>query len=437
MLWSRRTGLLSGGFVLALAGALGGWYVYSTRPGRLLSAGQAALAQGDLDRAEELAERLEQKGHVLEARLLHGSALVRQGQAHSARAEDGAADPREQAAEKAHADAAFREALRELSSIRADDPVAAEGTVLAAECLARLGERRLAAEVLNALVQRLPDHREAHRWLAAVYMDLNAPLDATTHLREWARLDREEGRPCRWLGFFYKDYNRPAQAIEAYREALRRRLDPALRAEVSRELAEVLIAAQADYQAALAALDECPQPAAGSPECLVLRADCLWNLGQQDEAVRVVDAALSANPSLVAALLLRARIHLAADQPPEAIPHLERALRIDPSDLKCRQHLMEAYRQTGDAPRAEQQRQLLEESKDCRSQLSKLHEQALQAPWDDSVRYQIALLCLKLNHPREARTWLQAALASNPRNASARQALDKLAGTPCSLAPSR
>ena len=80
-----------------------------------------------------------------------------------------------------------------------------EATVRAAECLLQLGARRFATEALTDLVERRPDVIEAHRWLAATYIDLNAPDRALPHLRAWGRLEPTDGRPYRWIGFFIRD----------------------------------------------------------------------------------------------------------------------------------------------------------------------------------------------------------------------------------------
>ena len=52
--------------------------------------------------------------------------------------------------------------------------------------------------------------------------------------------------------------------------------------------------------------------------------------------------------------------------------------------------------------------------------------EATGRPWDDRVRYDIAALCLKINRVVEARMWLTAALACNPDNTQAREALRQL-----------
>src|SRR5205807_1502079 len=116
--------------------------------------------------------------------------------------------------------------------------------------------------------------------------------------------------------------------------------------------------------------------------------------------------------------------------PQGALPLLEKAVRLDPSDLKTSQHLTQAYRLMDDRAKAEQQEQRLKESQLDWERLTKLHEQASAQPWDDGVRCQIAELCLKLGRMPEARTWVQAALASNPASRQAQVLRDQLAAGP-------
>src|SRR5207249_10360104 len=66
------------------------------------------------------------------------------------------------------------EAVGEFTQVLDDDPWGAEATILASECLVRLGDYGLAALALNALVDRQPDNFDAHRYLAAIYFDVNA-----------------------------------------------------------------------------------------------------------------------------------------------------------------------------------------------------------------------------------------------------------------------
>jgi len=406
MATSSRYKMVCLGLLVAVLAAAGIAYrVYTTGAGYLLERGRSALERNDWNQADRCLELLEQRGYREPAHLLRGEVWLYKGRLAP---ETTVGDPQS----ASPAQQMFHLALGELAQIKEEGPLAVQGTVLGAECLARLGERPFAAEVLNAVVKRDPDHKEAHRWLAAIYIDLHSAHQAIAHLREWARLDPRSGRPYRWIGWFLsKDFAKHhKEAIEAYREACRRDLEPALRAEVVKELAETLVDGPADYQAALDTLDQCPETLV-QPEMLTLRAQCLWSLAKQAEAIPLLESVLRANPELPQALQLRARMFLSDGQPKAALPLLETALRVDAHDHVSRQLAMEAYRQVGDNARAEQQRQLMEETRSIKDRLTELHDYAVRHPWDVKVRHQLAALCLKLNCQAEAHMWRRAASA--------------------------
>jgi tetratricopeptide (TPR) repeat protein len=394
-----------------LAGGAMAYYLHTSRPGYLLARGRAALGRGDLAEALRSAEALERHGHAHHARLLRGEAWLVEGRA----APEGAAD--------------LQRAVRELGRISDDGPLAEEAAVLAGECLVRLGQQRVAADVLAAVVRRQPDCREAHRWLAAVYIDLNSRKEAIHHLREWARLAPDDGRPYRWIGMFYKDYTQQqGAAIAAYREALARSLPPDDQGTVRRELAEALLDAQADFQGALDVLDGCPEPLRESAEVRTLRAEALWGLGRRDEAAAVADGVLRTAPDYPRAVGLRGRMYLATDEPGRARPLFEKAVALDPYDLGSRQHLIAVCDRLNDPAAVAEQRRRLEEARDFWKRLTQLYRTAEDRPWDGQVRYEIALLCLKANRKAQAQTMLRAALACDPDHPEARRLLDQQLG---------
>jgi tetratricopeptide (TPR) repeat protein len=398
--------------LVPLVGGVVAYHRYTTRPGYLLAQGRAALGRGDLAEVWRSAEALERHGHGHHARLLRGEACLVEGRA---AAHSGAAD--------------LRRAVWELGRINDDGPLAEEAAVLAGECLVRLGEQRGAADVLAAVVRRQPDCREAHRWLAAVYIDLNSRTEAVHHLREWARLAPDDGRPYRWIGMFYRDYTQQqGAAITAYSEALKRSLDPDDQGAVRRELAEALLDAQADFQGALDVLDGCPQPLRESVEVRTLRAEALWGLGRRDEAADVADGVLRTAPDYSRAVGLRGRMYLATDEPNRARPLFEKAVGLDPYDLGSRQHLIAVCDRLNDPAAVAEQRRRLEEARDFWKHLTNLYRTAEDRPWDAQVRYEIAVLCLKANRKAQAQTMLRAALASDPGHREARRLLEEMLG---------
>ncbi len=427
--FSRLKLLMGFGAAWLAVGAGVFWYHRTSTP-QLLHRGLTALEQGDLQTAERLATRLEERGSHHYSQLLRGQIGVQQGRQLLEASADGLPAPQRQRLQSQTQDA-FRWALKHLTRVQDEDRVGTLGTVLAAECLVRLEEFGLAADALHRVVQRHPDQKEAHRLLAAIHIDLNAPFQAIKHLQEWGRLDPSDGRPYRWIGFFYRSYtfNNWEEAVAAYREACRRQLTPTVRAEVLGELAETLIDGLAAYQAALEVLDQGAAVFAESPEVLTLKAECYWGLGQPARTAQLLERALRAQPDLFRALLLRAKVALAEKNPQAALPLLEQAVQLNPHDLASRQYLMQTCRLVGDFTGAEHHQRRLEESTGYKEQLTHLHGEADRNPWDDQVRYQLAELCLKVNRPVEARQWLQAALACNRGNQAARALLAQLAAT--------
>jgi tetratricopeptide (TPR) repeat protein len=200
---SRRTIILGILSAALLCGGVG-YRVYTSRASYLLRQGQRALASDRWDEAETLAADLEAHGYLRHAHLLRGEAWVRKGRFLPTETGPAGAPGRAAVQRRPQALAAMRRALAELEPVRDDGTLGTDAAVLAAECLIRLGEGRRAVPLLTAVVERRPDHMEAHRWLAAVYMDMNSPEEAVAEFREWGRLDPQDGRPYRWVGFLHR-----------------------------------------------------------------------------------------------------------------------------------------------------------------------------------------------------------------------------------------
>ncbi len=415
--------IVPGALLLAFAAACSIPLVREWYPPLIFSSGRTALEDGNWSRVSDCARRLERLGYVSQARQLRGEAWLRRGRLLSQSA----------GSSRMAADEAYHAALSELTQIHDQSP---EPTVLASECLVHLGERPLAASALQTVLRQHPDEIDAHRWLAAIYIDLNAPESAAHHLEAWGRLDPTTGRPFRWAGFFHKVVQHAQAAVEAYQTALQRPLDDGMKADTARELADLLIEEFGDYKGALAALDQASGRDHDRPEFLTLRAECLWGLGKPDEATALVEQALRLAPDLASALRLRAQIYLTSDQPRQARPLLERAIQVAPHDLGIRKKLMEVALQEGNKAEAERQQQALAELTSLREQLANLHRAADQRPWDGPVRRRIAEICLQLRRGDEARMWAKAALVCDPSDEPAQRLLAQVGDTAPSQTPS-
>lgn len=514
--WGRRAWLtiLASACLIVLTVLGTQWYL--TQPKRWFLQALAAVERGDRDEVDRLVLRLEGRGRIDEGRFVRGKAAVLAGrrdaqellavarqdsneqglsllldlsgqiaqplhlrpdlvcQSHSAAEPWPRWRPTERRRDvlEERIRAAFESGLRDLGSVRQDSPLWLEAAGLCGDCLYRLGDQRESAKVLNDVVKQSPDDVEVHRLLAAIYFDLGAVSLAEHHAKEIARLDPADGRPFRLIGSMHKDFHHIDEAANAYRAALARQLSPAARAEVIRELTELLLEDLGSDEEALTTLEQCPPPWRDAPDMLVLRANCIWRSANKAESIRLVDAALRADPDLPSALVLRAKLHLHYEQSVEAIRLLARAARLDPADYKTQSQLAGAYKlraaQIGDevpgltavhgwsiardllggqpavsvtvwGAALELQRHMLEERtedhrrasdqiKDALTKLTELSRQASVEPWNAQVRFEIAKVWLQLDKPAMTRSWLNATLTCDPEHAAAREALQAMEG---------
>lgn len=375
------------------------WWRYHS-PEQQLKRAEAAIRSGQLGAALPLASKLEhESAYELHACLLRGQVMLKAGR--------------------------FEEALNELNRVGAEGNLGAQAAALIGECLVKLGRPAEAERALRFAVDRLPDHADAHRWLATIYFDSGFMSGAIGHLEIVARLDSADGRPHRLMGLIYKDFQQHALGIQAYKESLRRNPQAADVAQIALELAD-LQEAQRDYAAALETLHRFVAARSHNATALALEATCLLAAGQQEEAVRLLDQSLSLKPSEVRALRLRGKLCLEAGELTAAVPLLERAVEIDRHDYQSHYQLALAYGQLRDQARAEDHWKAMKESQGFMEKLSALNKRVFESPSDPEVRYELGSLCETMGRRDMAIMWLKAALAWDPNHEQARAALDKL-----------
>jgi tetratricopeptide (TPR) repeat protein len=254
-------------------------------------------------------------------------------------------------------------AFKQLSEIALDSPLADEAALPAAEALLRLRETGAVVplegpyRLLHHALQAHPDSLEAHRWLAIVCLDLNALDEAMTEAREVGRLDPHDGRPYRSLGLLLSNRAKYGAAMEAYNEALRRELKPAMRLDAIAELAR-LQASKGMATEALKTLDLCPPDSRDRPALATVRAEALWVSNPQQhgkEAVQILERVLQVQSDFEPAVRLLGRIHMADNRAANARPLLERAVRLAPHDHEVRHLLAQCLRSLGENAAADEQ----------------------------------------------------------------------------------
>jgi Flp pilus assembly protein TadD len=375
---SRKLGAAVGG-VLVLVAA-GGWWYYSTQPSVRLARGQSALRLDDFVRAEAYAELLKSSGDLDRYRLLMGEIALRR---------------------KSPATA-----LEYLAAIPPESPVGMEAAIRVAQATVALRRPFEAMSALYFVLQKNPQHVEAHRWLATIYYDQGDYLRTIPHLEKVAELDPSDARPHRLLGLIYRDLDKLDDAIAAYSESLRRNPHPPDEEEVRVEMAVCLLRVYREAEAidAVAGWD--------TPAAAAIRAEAMLALGHEQQATELLDRELTKHPDYIGLLRLRGERFLAAGQPEQAVAILERVVREAPHDLRSRTQLARAYHLLGRTADAEAQNREVQEYMELIQKVHDKNIKAMEDPWDAVTRRELADLCEKIHRPELARMWRRAAEAA-------------------------
>ena len=358
-------------------------------PQRRFALGMAALQAGDLDRVAAEAKQLDRDPRfALHQSFLRGASLLRNG--------------------------AHKAALQEFEKCHDHPDLEQETLVLTGQALYQIGESGRAKLCWEQALALDPDMVDAHRWLGAMYFDLGAMDHAIEHLQRVSELDTKDPRADRLMGLINKDYERTHLAVTHYRESLRRDPRQADAEQIRLELAEVEIK-QKEFAAALATAKEC----APSTRQRIIEAECHLNLGEYEDAQRLISDALRESPNDFKALLLQGQILMESGEIDQAVAVFKKSVNQDPSDYHARFHLVQSLRRAGNEAEADRHEIISEELRAAWSKFSDLHIDAIDQPTNAEIRNEIAAIAEDLGRLDLARTWYRAALAIDPNNARA------------------
>lgn len=313
------------------------------------------------------------------------------------------------------------EALRLALACKEHPDVEVEARVLAGEATYQLGGAGNAKMYWEEALAKDPDCLAAHQWLGVLYFDLGAMDHAMLHLQAVSKLSPLDPRPDRLMGLINRDYERPGIAIPHYRETLRRDPMQPDREAIWLELADCEMK-QREFETARASLDNCQD----SPRKQRLLAQCLMNLGELDEARKLAQQALAAEPNDLDVLRLNADIALVDGQVERAVELLEQGVTVNPFHHGTRTQLAQVLGRLERVEEARVHSQRAEELQVQWQRFSDLQIDAINQMANAEIRVEIGDLADKLGMPELAETWFKAALAINPRLPAALQALTDL-----------
>jgi tetratricopeptide (TPR) repeat protein len=381
-----------------------GWYYHQDANYRLRCA-QRLLHSGDIDHARDVRLVLEADGAKDQAAMLRGEELFLQAQPYAQADRLDVAAPLLQAA------------IDEFIKIRDKGELSTESAVITGKCHLFMKQLHKAERVFLFVLSQHPDIVDVQRGLASIYFDQGAMARAIFHLEKWAELDPHDGRPYRLAAFIYKEQESYEDAIKNYGEALRRDLPlgvPNQKPErIRKELVECLVK-RTEFKRALELIDEFSPLPEDASALEVLRAECLLGLGQLPEARTVLENALELYQDNNRLYRLRAKVHTDAGEYTQALTCLERALFIDRQDIESHYQLLLTLRQLGRQADADKEQRVFDGIKMDNADRQRLEHEALDRPWDGSLRLRLAELWQKAGRSDLAQMCREAAAQCPP-----------------------
>ena len=178
------------------------------------------------------------------------------------------------------------------------------------------------------------------------------------------------------------------------------------------------------FDEAIPELERLAQDQPDQPDHRVRLARCLKMTNHPDEAVKLLDAVLAANPDHGLALRARGQFALSDLRLVEAETWLRRAAEVLPNDYQTQYLLYQALQQAGHTTEATEQLKRSETVKQQSTQLADLRTKRLaERPLDPALYTEMGSLLVKTGNTEQGLRWLDVALSLDPGFRPAHEAL--------------
>jgi tetratricopeptide (TPR) repeat protein len=268
-----------------------------------------------------------------------------------------------------------------------------------------------------------PDHPDAALALEAMAKGLLrtgrlATLVECTDL--WLSVRPEETHALYYRGMAFDLAGNYKEAAEAYRRSVL--TDPA-NTEAQLRLANLLLEHFSQPAEALEHFTRAMEEEPENPAARLGMARSRGQLGDRDEARRLLDDLLTDHPKLALALTERGKIALLDDQPERAEALLRQAVELAPDDKEALYTLISCLEERNKEEEANVYREKLKTVERDLQRLDELVRQLATTPGNADLSAELAGIYFRYRHDEEGKRWLAHALDLNPNHDEANKLL--------------
>jgi tetratricopeptide (TPR) repeat protein len=256
--------------------------------------------------------------------------------------------------------------------------------------------------------------------LADGFLRTYRPADADEAVGLWLERQPDNPQAFYYRGLLQEDRSDRLGAVATYRHVLE--LDP--EHDSSRLHLVGLLLDLTQPAELLPHLDYLQRRQPGNVQVQVYLARYWDQMGQPDEARKILDGVLAREPNHAAALAERGRLALRDGEAAAAETYLRQASKLNPGDYQVQYQLSQALTRNGKSEEAQALQVRLKQIEDDLAQISEIVRGKMQqSPHDPDLQCDVGLIALRAGAIPEALRWFQRALRENPRHARTHQAL--------------
>jgi tetratricopeptide (TPR) repeat protein len=244
--------------------------------------------------------------------------------------------------------------------------------------------------------------------------------DAEASIIKWLEIDPNNPEAFYLQGRLAEALDNRLGGAESYRRSVE--IDP--EQDAARLRLAALLLELGQYPEALPHLEYLRHRQPDNVEVVLNLAVCKDQLGEGDEAMRLLNEALAKQPRFPEALVERGKLHVRALRWAEAEADLREAVRLQPSNTVAQENLSTVLRQNGKPQEAQQIQEHIKAIQADNVRIKDIMRREMQLdPHNPNLMCEAGQICLRQGEVEAALRWFDHAVEEDPNHKATHEAL--------------